>query len=80
MLGCTGSGALRARGLSHMGLVGPFPEACGIFPDQVSNQCPLHCKVASYPLDHQRSPRLTSFRWKKKKIVPKNLAKRDLSQ
>ena len=47
LLGCTGSGALRVQWLSHMGLVGPFPEACGMFPDQVSNQCPLHCKVAS---------------------------------
>ena len=32
------------------------PEACGIFLDQGSNQCPLHCKVDSQPRDHQGSP------------------------
>ena len=31
-------------------------EACGIFPDQGLNWCPLHCKVDSQPLDHQGSP------------------------
>ena len=25
---------------------------CGIFPVQGANQCPLHCKADSYPLDH----------------------------
>ena len=30
--------------------------ACGIFPDQGSNQRPLHCEVDSQPLDHQGSP------------------------
>ena len=30
--------------------------ACGIFLDQVSNPCPLHWQVDSYPLDHQGSP------------------------
>ena len=30
--------------------------ACGIFPNQGLNQCPLHCKGDSLPLDHQRSP------------------------
>ena len=33
--------------------------ACGIFPDQGLNRCPLHCKMDSYPLDHQESPRFT---------------------
>ena len=30
--------------------------ACGIFPDQGSNQCPLHWQVDSKPLRHQGSP------------------------
>ena len=29
--------------------------ACGIFPDQGSNSCPLHWQVASQPLRHQGS-------------------------
>ena len=32
--------------------------ACGIFPDQGLNWCPLHYKVDSYPLDHQGIPKL----------------------
>ena len=31
-------------------------SVCGIFQDQGSNWCPLHCKVDSQPLDHQGSP------------------------
>ena len=31
--------------------------ACGIFPDQGSNRCPLHWQADSQPLRHQRSPR-----------------------
>ena len=30
--------------------------ACGIFPDQVSNPCPLHWQADSQPLHHQGSP------------------------
>ena len=30
--------------------------ACGIFPDQGSNLCPLHWQADSQPLRHQRSP------------------------
>ena len=30
--------------------------ACGIFPDQGSNQCPLHWQADSQPLRHQGSP------------------------
>ena len=30
--------------------------ACGIFPDQGSNPCPLHWQEDSEPLCHQRSP------------------------
>ena len=32
--------------------------AQGIFLDQGSNQCLLHCKADSYPLDHQGNPYL----------------------
>ena len=31
--------------------------ACGIFPGQGSNPCPIHWQVDSYPLYHQGSPR-----------------------
>ena len=30
--------------------------ACGIFPDQGSNRCPLHWQADSQPLHHQGSP------------------------
>ena len=30
--------------------------ACGIFPDQGSNPCPLHWQADSQPLHHQGSP------------------------
>ena len=35
--------------------------ACGIFPDQGSNPCPLHWQADSQPLHHQGSPLLTSL-------------------
>ena len=35
--------------------------ACGIFPDQGSNLCLLHCQAESYPLHHQASPGVFSF-------------------
>ena len=31
-------------------------EACGIFPDQESNLCPLHWQAGSFPLCYQGSP------------------------
>ena len=34
--------------------------ACGIFPDQGSNPCPLHWQADSQPLRHKGSPE-TSF-------------------
>ena len=34
------------------------PAACGIFPDQGSNPCPLHWQADSQPLCHQGSPGL----------------------
>ena len=33
--------------------------ACGIFPDQGSNPCPLHWQADSQPLHHQGSPGVT---------------------
>ena len=35
--------------------------ACGIFPDQGSNPCPLHWQADSQPLRHQGSPLLGFF-------------------
>ena len=41
--------AIVAHGLSRS-------AACGIFPDQGSNPCPLHRQADSQPLRHQGSP------------------------
>ena len=51
---------LRSTGSRHAGSVvvahGPSRSAaCGIFPDQVSNPCPLHWQADSQPLRHQGS-------------------------
>ena len=35
--------------------------ACGIFPDQGSNPCPLHWQADSQPLHHQGSPTLSFY-------------------
>ena len=35
--------------------------ACGIFPDQGSNPCPLHWQADSQPLHHQGSPPFRSW-------------------
>ena len=35
--------------------------ACGIFPDQGSNPCPLHWQADSQPLRHQGSPCVCGF-------------------
>ena len=35
--------------------------ACGIFPDQGSNPCPLHWQADSQPLHHQGSPNVSYF-------------------
>ena len=45
--------AIVAHGLSRS-------AACGIFPDQGSNPCPLHWQADSQPLRHQGSPLMTS--------------------
>ena len=52
---------LRRTGSRRTGSVvvahGPScPTACGIFPDQGSNSCPLHWQADSQPLRHQGSP------------------------
>ena len=52
---------LRSTGSRRAGSVivahGPScSAACGIFPDQGSNPCPLHCQADSQPLRHQGSP------------------------
>ena len=39
--------------------------ACGMFPDQGSNPCPLHWQADSQPLRHQGSPH--SFSWRVKR-------------
>ena len=57
---------LRSTGSSRTGSVvvahGPScSAACGIFPDQGSNPCPLHWQADSQPLPHQGSPFLLLF-------------------
>ena len=53
LLGSTGS----RRAGSVIGTHGPSRSAaCGIFPDQGSNPCPLHWQADSQPLRHQGSP------------------------
>ena len=52
---------LRSTGSRRAGSVimahGPSCSvACGIFPDQGSNPCPLHWQADSQPLRHQGSP------------------------
>ena len=52
---------LRSTGSRRAGSVvvahGPScSAACGIFPDQGSNRCPLHWQADSQPLHHQGSP------------------------
>ena len=57
---------LRSTGSRRAGSVivahGPsFSAACGIFPDQGSNPCPLHWQADSQPLRHQGSPSAVYF-------------------
>ena len=49
--------AIVAHGPSHS-------AACGIFPDQGSNPCPLHWQADSQPLRRQGSPLFLIYRWK----------------
>ena len=39
--------------------------ACGIFPDQGSNPCPLHWQADSQPLRHQGSPCPQFYSWQR---------------
>ena len=57
---------LRSTGSKRAGSVivahGPSCyAACGIFPDQGLNPCPLHWQADSQPLRHQGRPRLIIF-------------------
>ena len=58
---------LRSTGSRRAGSVivahGPScSTACGIFPDQGSNPCPLHWQADSQPLCHQGSPPYCIFK------------------
>ena len=58
---------LRSTGSRRAGSVivaqGPScSAACGIFPDQGLNLCPLHWQADSQPLRHQGSRRAVSFK------------------
>ena len=62
---------LRSTGSRRAGSVivahGPSCSvACGIFPDQGSNPCPLRWQADSQPLRHQGSPDLQVFNFYKK--------------
>ena len=59
--------SLRSTGSWHAGsaIVAHRPgcsAACGIFPDQGSNPCPLHWQADSQPLCHQGSPGKLKFK------------------
>ena len=43
--------------------------ACGIFPDQDSNPCPLHWQADSQPLRHQGSPKKRNFLGKEVRTI-----------
>ena len=49
--------------------------ACGIFPSQGSNPCPLHWQADSQPLRHQGSPVTEIFVWNTRPLFfsPKSL-------
>ena len=53
---------LQTRRLSNCGSRAQFSAACGIFPDQGSNPCPLHWQADSQPLRHQGSPAFSFLR------------------
>ena len=58
---------LRSTGSRRAGSIvvahGPScSAACGVFPDQGSNPCPLHCQADSQPLRHQGSPSPATFK------------------
>ena len=45
--------SLQVHGLWQLWLLDLVAQECGIFPDQGSNWCSLHCKADSKPLDYQ---------------------------
>ena len=47
---------LQSVGFRHLGFSNCDARACGLFPDQGLNLCPLHWQVGSQPLDHQGRP------------------------
>ena len=55
-LSCCGARALGAQASVGVACGPSCSAACGIFPDQGSNPCPLHWQAGSQPLRHQRSP------------------------
>ena len=59
LLRSTGS---RRAGSVVMAHVPSCAAACGIFPDQGSNPCPLHWQADSQPLCHQGSPKIYSLK------------------
>ena len=65
---------LRSTGSRRAGSVvvaqGPSCSvACGIFPDQGSNPCPLHRQADSQPLRHQGSPTWLFYLYLKEKTT-----------
>ena len=58
---CCGAQALGARASVVVAQGLSCSAACGIFPDQGLNPCPLHWQADSYPMRHQGSPRRTVF-------------------
>ena len=65
---CFGAWALGARASVAVHRLS-CSTACGIFPDQGSNLCPLHWQADSEPLRHQGSPKghfLDSVLWRTK--------------
>ena len=68
---------LRSTGSRRTGSVvvahGPScSAACGIFPDQGSNPCPLHWQADSQPLRHQGSPTMLFLKAKICKFIAGN--------
>ena len=62
-LSCCGAQALRRTGSVIVAHGASRSAACGIFPDQGSNPCPLHWQADSQPLRHQGSPTLSFKRY-----------------
>ena len=68
---------LRSTGSRHAGSVvvahGPScSAACGVFPNQGSNPCPLHWQADSQPLRHQGSPEAWSLNPWTARAVPEH--------